>query len=129
MRDRLVKLVKASLTRHIDKSCKLAENIADDLLKDGVIVPPVKVGDVVWVVGSKCLSGLYGEPCAKDDTLYCNNCFLSKEFCAFEREVDEWLWHYLTFNTDKHCHFVWGKTVFLTKEEAKRALAEREKYD
>ena len=49
MRDRLVELTKESLIRHIDKSCKLAENIADDLLANGVIVLPCKVGDKVAV--------------------------------------------------------------------------------
>ena len=50
MRDRLVELTKESLIRHIDKSCKLAENIADDLLANGVIVPPCKVGQKVWCI-------------------------------------------------------------------------------
>ena len=104
MRDRLVKLVKASLTRHIGKSCKLAENIVDDLLKDGVVVPPVKVGDVVWVVD-----------------------YVLDTLCVFEYKVSETMLFHLMFHEDEY--FGWGKTVFATKKEAKRALAEREKYD
>ena len=50
MRDRLIELTKASLIRHIDKSCKLAENIADDLLANGVIVPPCKIRDTIWYI-------------------------------------------------------------------------------
>ena len=38
VRKKLVELLFASLCRHIHKSCKLAENIADDLLADGVTV-------------------------------------------------------------------------------------------
>ena len=49
MRDTLIKKIKDSLNRHIGKSCLLAENIADDLLANGVIVPPCKVGDTVYV--------------------------------------------------------------------------------
>lgn len=50
MRDRLIKLIKASLTQHADKSCELAENIADDLLANGTVVPPCKVGDIVYQI-------------------------------------------------------------------------------
>ena len=36
--EKLVELIFDSLCRHIDKSCKLAENIADDLISNGVTV-------------------------------------------------------------------------------------------
>ena len=45
VREKLVELIFKSLCRHIHKSCKLAENIADDLIADGVTVQewiPVK---------------------------------------------------------------------------------------
>ena len=38
VREKLVELIFDSLCRHIDKSCKLAENIADDLISHGVTV-------------------------------------------------------------------------------------------
>ena len=38
VREKLVGLIFDSLCRHIDKSCKLAENIADDLISNGVTV-------------------------------------------------------------------------------------------
>lgn len=38
VRKKLVELIFDSLCRHIDKSCKLSENIADDLLSSGVTV-------------------------------------------------------------------------------------------
>ncbi len=38
IREKLVELISKSLCRHIHKSCKLAENIADDLIADGVTV-------------------------------------------------------------------------------------------
>ena len=37
-REKLVDMIFDSLCRHIDKSCKLAENIADDLISNGVTV-------------------------------------------------------------------------------------------
>ena len=38
VREKLVELIFDSLCRNIDKSCKLAENIADDLISNGVTV-------------------------------------------------------------------------------------------
>ena len=38
VREKLVELIFDSLCRHVDKSCKLAENIADDLIANGVTV-------------------------------------------------------------------------------------------
>ncbi len=38
VREKLVELIFDSLCRHIDKSCNLAENIADDLISNGVTV-------------------------------------------------------------------------------------------
>jgi hypothetical protein len=38
VREKLVELIFKSLCRHIHKSCKLAESIADDLIADGVTV-------------------------------------------------------------------------------------------
>ena len=48
VREKLVELIFDSLCRHIDKSCKLAENIADDLISDGVTVQECKLGDKVY---------------------------------------------------------------------------------
>ena len=38
VREKLADLIFDSLCRHIDKSCNLAENIADDLIRSGVTV-------------------------------------------------------------------------------------------
>ena len=38
VREKLVDMIFDSLCRHIDKSCKLAENIADDLISNGLTV-------------------------------------------------------------------------------------------
>ena len=38
IKEKLVELIFDSLCRHVDKSCKLAENIADDLINNGVTV-------------------------------------------------------------------------------------------
>ena len=46
VRKKLVELIFDSLCRHIDKSCKLSENIADDLLSNGVTVQECKVAEI-----------------------------------------------------------------------------------
>ena len=38
VREKLVELIFESLCRHVDKSCKLEENIADDLISSGITV-------------------------------------------------------------------------------------------
>ena len=48
MRDKLIEIVKNSLIRHIDKTCLLAENLTNDLLANGVIVPPCDIGQTVY---------------------------------------------------------------------------------
>lgn len=52
-RKRLVELIKDSLNKHIGKSCLLAENIASDLLDNGIVVPLVKVGQTVYIIFEK----------------------------------------------------------------------------
>ena len=42
MKDRLIEIVKESLVKNIDYTHRLAENITDDLLANGVIVPSNK---------------------------------------------------------------------------------------
>ena len=76
--------------------CKLKRK-ADYLLKNGVIVPPCKVGDKVycirtWPSGRKTIHP-FGAP--------------------------DWDWIMEHLND-------FGKTVFLTREEAEKALAERQ---
>ena len=50
MRERLVELIKESLNKHIGKSCLLAENIADDLIANGVVVPPCKIRTKIYKI-------------------------------------------------------------------------------
>lgn len=112
MRDRLVELIKSSLIRHIDKSCKLAENIADDLLADGVIVPPAKVGQKIYVMESEN-TGYY--ECEIVSMQYDGVQWLGYMNCL-------WVHHHGGFWKWQECDI--GKTVFLTREEAERVFAE-----
>ena len=104
MKDKLIDLIQKSVNgcaRH------WAEIIADYLLKNGVILPPVKVGDVVYIIA--------------DD-----------EICSW---IDEYKVKYFYYSD--YIHRIYcecgtmgknfrikdiGKTVFLTEAEAERAL-------
>ena len=131
MRDRLIAFVKESLIKHIDKSCLLAENITDDLLANGVIVLPCKVGDTVYVLEYQgeeqciececrdyrpydwgyCEADFDLNPSIGDD-----NICPRKEVIIVEKKFT------LAFWEGYECCF--GKTVFLTKEEAEEKLKE-----
>ena len=142
MRERLTKLVMDSLVKNIDYTCKLAENITDDLLANGVIVPPCKVGDVVYVLATKhpCYAcGFCGEFCHKDCRIKDRTKLVVKKatVCSIytredvqeihiEFEPSELLRAYMST-----CYFDdFGKILFLTREEAEQALKERsEKSD
>lgn len=56
VREKLVELIFDSLCRHVDKSCKLSENIADDLIAHGVTVKE-------WISVDDRLPDACGFPC------------------------------------------------------------------
>lgn len=117
MRDRLISLldkiqdfgeVETEFTTHI----RTNDRIADHLLANGVILPPCKVGDTVYhlqrVLDDATLLIRVVIKKRKVD-------FASTTNSRFAIEADGFI-----FN---ECDF--GKTVFLTREEAEKALKER----
>ena len=109
--------------------------IADVLLANGVIVPPCKVGTTVYVI-EPLWYGVFGDDenkCRKCEHFYEGgmgdhpDCGLGKNCCyhIVEEEADlRSLVDWIIPNrfTEK---IAWGKTVFLTREDAEKALAER----
>lgn len=85
---------------------------------------PCKVGDTVYVVGTKCLADQEpnDEWCEAN---ICDDCIYDREYVVFERNVTLWLLSDLAFGSD--VLYKMNKTVFLTKEEAEQALAEMER--
>lgn len=117
MRDRLIEIIKSSLMKHIDKSCKLAENITDDLLSEGVIVPPCKVGDKAFFVHEMCdENGKEGYTISEGEVHG-----ISKDrsgiwvFCRY----DSGLTYYHTADD-------FGKEVFLMRMGAEKALLRKD---
>lgn len=115
-RERLIELLEDTLHEwESDVSVQTLTEIAEHLIENGVIVPPCKVGDTVYcydedlyaildyrieqIIFSGGFLTLYSGVCSNEDVLL--------------SDIDFW-------ETDL------GKTVFLTREEAEKALKERE---
>lgn len=97
-----------------------------DLAEQGRLIElPCKVGYTVWIVGTKCLSGLHEKQCG--NIALCDDCPLDREMIVFDRVFD---WHLFCTIQERKCKrdgkllFVWGETVFATKEEAEAKLSE-----
>lgn len=112
MRDRLIWLIKnAEKAFPKDKPVlDIEEFVADFLLTNGVVVPPCKVGEkvfaVIWAhsLGKKCVT-----PYIVDELFY-----------STKRGVRPWV--VICFGGKRFDNADFGKTVFLTREEAERAL-------
>ena len=102
MRDRLIELLKDS--PHLDTTYCTFESAAEWLIENGVIVPPCKVGDTLYYIPFGSHITKWGirsiEIMQAEMVFHCGNIFF--------------------LNDD------FGKTVFLTKEEAEAKLKESE---
>ena len=139
MRDMLVELLKQINFDYCDECCyafedgyksapDFAEFFADRLLANDVIVPPCKVGDTVYclddiVWDDECrdcehyLIGSFGDPSECGRTRYGNkhpDCIKIEEKVATQHDIYYWLYSN-----------AFGKTVFLNREEAEKALTKR----
>lgn len=106
-RERLIELL-STVPQKFDGSIGIGK-VADHLLANGVIVPPCKVGDTVWFNTFKknatvCV-GIQPHKVDRVDVLF---------VCDTKNLIDT-----------KIPNWQIGKTVFLTKEDAEKALAER----
>ena len=111
MKDRLIELISGlPFSAEYEKynSLEFAEHLADHLLANGVIVPPCKAGDTVYMVG--VFTGQIIE--TKVEAIHHN-----------ESGIYLCLENFTTASIDQQL----GKTVFLTKEEAEAELEKRGK--
>ncbi len=109
-RDRLIEILKQGScpSSYIcDENCKYADlescyesRVADLLLANGVIVPPCKVGDTVYVIGDNKVEERTVEY------------FVITESC-----VNACLSDFMEYDIDE---------IFLTRDDAERVLRERE---
>lgn len=124
MRDRLIELIlqaenKADENGFVNcnlKSRRKAEFVAGHLLAEGVIVPKVKVGDVVYIPDD------FGRIDAEIERIEITERGLCYEWVKYDRGVDETeVWDDGSFEDADI-----GKTVFLSFEDFEKALKERE---
>ena len=109
-----------------DRTVSISEIVADYLLSNGVIVPPVNVGDTVFIKGEALNISFM----RIEEEIYYGIQFDCEECCVCPFYEDEVSWEgehdcgtngYLEFTANDI-----GKTVFLTREEAEKALEESE---
>ena len=130
MRDRLIELLESTPTDFDGR--RNVVTIAEHLIKNGVIVPPCNVGDTVYVIdlfdfepckkngnnGDVCphLYAEYGVGYECRKQRYGEKPFSCAEIKPVKIEDISEIFNYW------NC---FGKTVFLTREEAEQALKER----
>ena len=121
VREKLIKLLKTSPTRN---GYTDLEDIADHLIANGVVVLPCKIGDKVYV------NYIYGRNKIITD---------SQMVCSIEQTVgvnDESYWKVCVKQVNEKGYIVYheyteddfGKTVFLTREEAEASLRKIKEY-
>ena len=116
-RERLIKLIYEALLdmsgKHIGDPAARCESIADYLLDHGIIVPPCKVGDTVWMVRNLQIERWKVVSIEKT----ASNMTLGIKFIARGVRGTP-----ISISTS----YI-GEIYFLTREEAETALAERRK--
>lgn len=109
MRDRLIELIHSIDVMKFPTE-NFTEHLADHLIENGAIMPPCDFGDDIWIV----------------------NCYNGKPLGIIKDKVQMIGITSRGFHIkarDHHDHnkmYMLGKTVFLTREDAAKALRERE---
>lgn len=146
MRERLLKLIKeaddiCSKTKQCEGCIGFGKGeecvnflIADHLLANGVIVPPCKVGDVLYVLGTcKDLFLVTTSPCPYEDVCWVTDCnsaadvkrvFPATVECIGIGDHDIYTICFESIDYEYYSTEI-GKTVFLSYEEAEAALKGR----
>ena len=123
MRDRLIELsgniissCKANLCsdcehNNIDYPCCMSEHFADHILADGWMRPPCKVGQIVYLIKDGFI-----ERCEVEGIHYTRRSNYARIRPFHQDYWGNWSVYY------KPSIRSFGKTVFLTREEAEKAL-------
>ena len=109
MRERLIELIYKSNEVFADCDCtneEAVEILVDYLLDNGVIVPPCKVGDKAWVIVDGFRNPMEG--------------YISR--ISFYQDCEEFVVRVIGYLSQSYQNKDFGKTVFLTREEAEAAL-------
>ena len=101
MRDRLIELLKMIEYQYTEMHSIMTQNVVDFLLQRGVIVPPVKVGDTLYVIAEM-----------SKQVVECTVI----GFYAIEKRIT------IISDIGMICDKSIGKTVFTDREDAVKAL-------
>lgn len=116
-RERLIKLLQSVPVDCTD--CRGVGTIADYLIENGVIVPPVKVGDTVYKLGwTTCKNGE-----SYPDSYGCCGC---EDECDIKRTIVEVKVPTREFIVGTFMNKVGMSTYYFTPEEAEKALSDKE---
>lgn len=123
-RERLIELLNEAtfgvnvhtLADHLKK--ETIEAVADHLLSNGVIVPPCMVGDTIYIVDGTTDGIVVGTITQLEQNIYTT----PKEWITFKGNYP----FFGELESKNRVDLLLGKTVFLTKEEAEKALRERQ---
>ena len=113
MKDRLIELMRKAYEKNINLLDFEKDILADYLLANGVFVPPCKAGDMVYVVDYTRLGNMIFE-CTIEEISH---------FTYGTYYYLNWGLHIPRFKACQEKSF--GKTVFLTREEAENVLKKR----
>ena len=118
-RERLIELLSTKI--YPREGADPAEVLADYLLDNSVIVPPCKVGDVVYVLNRQ------NKPQRMKFDIVDLRCTCPREdYCGLGTRCVDDKYNICQYRF-KNDFSDFGKTVFLTREEAEKALKERKK--
>ena len=120
-RDRLIELLEDTLHEwECDVQDKTLSQIADYLLANGVIVPPLPIGSTVYEIrarGKRRHNGRKFDYAISSKLMFRNAIYSGEELYVREKKFTK---------TDR---VRWNKSVVLTKEEAEEKLRERSGED
>ena len=127
MKDRLIELLSKCFEEQYDKRRIISTKFtADFLIENGVIVPPCKVGDIVYHINTFSPRNPIIKECEVDAlhiTSGKNKRGHKKPSYVLVRDI-------MMQSLSTRIYFEeFGKTLFLTKQSAEQALKEREQND
>lgn len=96
--------------------------IANYLLQNGVIVPPCKIGDTVYVVGENAISE---QKITSVERNILNYSFFSRCVCLERCETDDPCMAEEEICKTGFTEYDIGRKIFITREEAEKALKEQ----
>ena len=110
-KERLIELIDKAKEEYANDVTDHTETdyIVEGLLNEGIILPPCKVGDKAWVIVDGFKNPMEG--------------YISR--ISFYQDCEEFVVRVIGYLTQSYQNKDFGKTVFLSREEAEKVLEDR----